>query len=363
MKTPLPDVDAFVEALRGDLPSAEDQARVRARLLAATALASSAALTSTSASAQLGSAGASAATTSGAPAGITLVGASGSAAPVAAGGSAAAGAGTLAAAAPVAKAGLLAKLLVLPLSAKVGAVVAVAVAATSVPLVLEQTRESSEARVGATGVGDARPGPTPPAGTSAPRAQSPLEREVGPAPAEPGSSQVAGDGPSSQAASGGSRERGPAPRRRSITPRRPSPPQAATHAAAPAAAPLKAVATAAAASDALVAPASRLDTAASTVDGSEAAASAVAPDATRTRTAPPPGRAQVALAGESALAEETRLMERAMLAIGDGDAELAQRFLAEHARRFPQGLLAPERERAQRRAQSLADGRRGASSF
>ena len=35
MKTPNPDVDPFVEALRGDLPSADAEARVRARLLAA----------------------------------------------------------------------------------------------------------------------------------------------------------------------------------------------------------------------------------------------------------------------------------------------------------------------------------------
>jgi hypothetical protein len=48
----------------------------------------------------------------------------------------------------------------------------------------------------------------------------------------------------------------------------------------------------------------------------------------------------------STLGEETRLMELAMLALGEGDHELARRFLDEHARRFPAGLLERERERA-----------------
>lgn len=48
----------------------------------------------------------------------------------------------------------------------------------------------------------------------------------------------------------------------------------------------------------------------------------------------------------SSLAEETRLMERAMVALGEGDGELARRSLEEHARRFPAGLLQRERERA-----------------
>jgi hypothetical protein len=39
-------------------------------------------------------------------------------------------------------------------------------------------------------------------------------------------------------------------------------------------------------------------------------------------------------------------MEQAMLAVGAGEHDLARRWLDEHARRFPDGLLARERERA-----------------
>jgi hypothetical protein len=39
-------------------------------------------------------------------------------------------------------------------------------------------------------------------------------------------------------------------------------------------------------------------------------------------------------------------MEQAMVALGEGDGELARRSLEEHARRFPSGLLQRERERA-----------------
>jgi hypothetical protein len=48
----------------------------------------------------------------------------------------------------------------------------------------------------------------------------------------------------------------------------------------------------------------------------------------------------------STLGEETRLVEQAMLAMGEGDGALARRYLEEHARRFPAGLLERERERA-----------------
>ena len=65
----------------------------------------------------------------------------------------------------------------------------------------------------------------------------------------------------------------------------------------------------------------------------------------------------------STLGEEARLMERAMLALGQGDAELARRFLAEHARRFPHGLLAPERERATERANELVAGAHDGRTF
>ena len=342
MKTPMPDVDAFVEALRGDLPSADDEARVRARLLAATVVATSAALTSTSAGASLGSAGASAGgvTASGAPAAVALVGgasagaagvAGGTAAGVAGGagvasgtaavsGTAAAGAGALGAAAPAAaKVGLLAKLLVLPLGAKVGAVasVAVAVAATSVPLVMHQTRDSSAEASNASEIAAvSSPGTRPFDATkrrAEPTRDEPAPEEAardGAAFTEPQPSQVparpalVGEASSSPAVpSDAQRERGDVARRRAIPPRR-------------------------------------------------SGSSSTTPAKT-TRAAP--SAAQTAPARMSALGEETRLMERAMLALGQGDAQLARRFLDEHARRFPRGLLAPERERAQERARALGD--------
>jgi hypothetical protein len=47
-------------------------------------------------------------------------------------------------------------------------------------------------------------------------------------------------------------------------------------------------------------------------------------------------------------------MEQAMLALGEGDTALARRSLDEHARRFPAGLLQPERERALERLRHAA---------
>jgi hypothetical protein len=60
----------------------------------------------------------------------------------------------------------------------------------------------------------------------------------------------------------------------------------------------------------------------------------------------------------STLEEETRLMEQAMLALSEGDRDLAQRSLEEHARRFSRGLLVPERERARERLRQLDADRR-----
>lgn len=51
-------------------------------------------------------------------------------------------------------------------------------------------------------------------------------------------------------------------------------------------------------------------------------------------------------------------MERAMVALGAGDLELARRSLQEHARRFPDGLLERERERALARLRSASDAPR-----
>lgn len=55
---------------------------------------------------------------------------------------------------------------------------------------------------------------------------------------------------------------------------------------------------------------------------------------------------------EGTLREETALMERALGALRQGDLPAARRALDEHAARFPNGHLAPEREGARRR---LAD--------
>jgi hypothetical protein len=61
------------------------------------------------------------------------------------------------------------------------------------------------------------------------------------------------------------------------------------------------------------------------------------------------------------LGEETELVERALYALKLGDREGARRTLAEHARRFPNGFLARERERAMARAVA-ADDPSGAAS-
>ena len=60
----------------------------------------------------------------------------------------------------------------------------------------------------------------------------------------------------------------------------------------------------------------------------------------------------------SRLAEETLLIERALVAISDADLSRARLALDEHARRFPDGLLTRERERARVRVRELdAHGR------
>jgi hypothetical protein len=57
---------------------------------------------------------------------------------------------------------------------------------------------------------------------------------------------------------------------------------------------------------------------------------------------------------ESTLREETVLVERALYALRLGDRDGARRALDEHARRFPDGLLAPERDRALSRVNAPA---------
>jgi hypothetical protein len=58
---------------------------------------------------------------------------------------------------------------------------------------------------------------------------------------------------------------------------------------------------------------------------------------------------------ESTLREETTLLERALYALRIGDRDDARRTLEEHARRFPNGLLARDRNRALERANAEED--------
>ena len=57
----------------------------------------------------------------------------------------------------------------------------------------------------------------------------------------------------------------------------------------------------------------------------------------------------------STLGEENALIERALYALKQGDRDGARRALDEHARRFPNGLLARERDRALSRANATDD--------
>jgi hypothetical protein len=61
---------------------------------------------------------------------------------------------------------------------------------------------------------------------------------------------------------------------------------------------------------------------------------------------------------EGTLRAETALIERALAAIRAGDATRARALLAEHAERFPKGLLLRERERALELARH-SDGAKG----
>jgi len=63
----------------------------------------------------------------------------------------------------------------------------------------------------------------------------------------------------------------------------------------------------------------------------------------------------------STLGEETALVERALYALRLGDREGARRALVEHARRFPNGLLVRERERALTRASEATGQEESAS--
>ncbi len=260
MKTPESEIDPFIEALRGDLPSSEDEARVRARLLAAGVLLTSVASTSSVAAGSLGPAATLPANL--APAGL-------------------------------AKVGLLSKVLALPLAGKIGVAttLAVAVAATGVPLVAELRDPAPRAaQVSET--------PAPRRGSKAAEATG---REVSPRMALPAELPPTRVEPSLVS---------PSPRTRAAgassiqaTPKRGAP---------------------------LTEPSAR--------PRNEAASAHVLPRASEgSIDRPEPA---------STLREETRLIEQAIVALNGGDRAAAGRWLAEHGRRFPGGLLTHERERA-----------------
>ena len=60
---------------------------------------------------------------------------------------------------------------------------------------------------------------------------------------------------------------------------------------------------------------------------------------------------------ETTLAEETQLIDAALAAVRRSDSALAERWLAEHRRRFPNGLLHRERLRAERKLHDLRSPR------
>lgn len=87
-------------------------------------------------------------------------------------------------------------------------------------------------------------------------------------------------------------------------------------------------------------PAAPLQRASSSVSRLPTAAEAMA------QPQPAAGEATATLASPSSLGEEARLMDAAFAALRSGERHSALGLVAEHARRFPHGLLRRERERA-----------------
>jgi hypothetical protein len=405
MKTPNLDVDPFIEALRVDLPSADDEARVRARLLAAGVVVAGAAVTTSSGAASFAASNAGSGTLAAVPgalkgaavsgaldgagvAGTVVSGAavsgaaasgavasasamsgaamsgaamSGAAMSAAAGGGSTVG-GLGAAGAPAfgLKVGLLSKVLVLPMAAKVGvaATLAVAVAATSVPLVLSS--HESEPGAGASamvsrGIPRDRTAPVAPA-SRAPiadaRAVHGAQRDgagadsSSPALGVVGSDEVIANGTATGDANdeAGSRARAtgdvsPLPDRRqaTATPRTFETDRPSTRSRAASRLPKTGQRRVGARSESAAA------------DSERSAANRSLP-----RDVGSVDRGRTEMVRSSTLGEETRLLEQAMLALGAGDRSLARRSLEEHERRFPDGLLVRERERALDRLRQLA---------
>jgi hypothetical protein len=76
-------------------------------------------------------------------------------------------------------------------------------------------------------------------------------------------------------------------------------------------------------------------------------------DAPAVSARPAPGAAAAEAPRVTVLREEAELLERALAALHDGDRAGADRWLAAHAARFPNGALRRERERAHRHLERL----------
>jgi hypothetical protein len=72
------------------------------------------------------------------------------------------------------------------------------------------------------------------------------------------------------------------------------------------------------------------------------------------RASPAPDASEEPAPRVTVLREEAELLERALTALHDGDRAGADRWLAAHAERFPNGALRRERERARRHLERLA---------
>jgi len=342
MNTPRHDVDSLIEALQSDLPSERDEARVRARLFAASVVATTAVVSS-------GAAATSASANAAAGAGA-LGGAGGlSTAPLGA-----AQAGLLS------STGLLSKVIALPLAAKIGVAttVAIGVAAGSVPMLRETRPVTSDAAMVAAAERSA----------SEPRLRGGVARadSAAPSQASPGFPAAV----PSQLAGSNARSSAPSPRVRvneSSTVSAPTQPAVRSATATVQGAP-SAKARAIGARSALSGTAraesvggdgmsheARSLEATSTADATGNSEATSTADVMKTAEAPRPvAPATTAYASASTLAEETGLMERAIAALNEGDRERARHWLAEHARRFPNGLLARERYRALARVEHEA---------
>jgi hypothetical protein len=287
MKTDPEDIHELVEALRSDLPTERDAARIRARL-AGFGVALGAGITSSEAVASL------------------------------AGAKAAASAGS---------AGLWSQFAALSWGAKVGIAAAVSVSAVTGPLIVSNM-ESERVRVPAAGTS---PDSTALA-TSAPKNLArPSEQEPSSVPSATEASASNTDvvaSPAPPAAEVRTEPQASAPAAKELQPRSvaqvfkaPSQAGVAETAAPPSVA-----------AAAVAEPAAPSGTAAIPAD------QAIAPAITEPAIAAP--------ASVTALGEETRLIDAAFSALRAGDRESAKHFVREHERRFPNGMLRRERERA-----------------